>query len=70
MIDKPETAKDRIILALDVDNLKEAEDLVRELKDYVGYFKIGLPLSCFGKKLYLCKMNRRMSETQRLIFIL
>lgn len=44
MIDKPETAKDRIILALDVDNLKEAEDLVRELKDYVGYFKIGLPL--------------------------
>ncbi len=44
MIEKPETAKDRIILALDVDNLKEAEDLVRELKDYVGYFKIGLPL--------------------------
>ena len=44
MIDKPKTAKDRIILALDVDNLKEAEELVRELKDYVGYFKIGLPL--------------------------
>ena len=41
---KPETAKDRIILALDVDDLKEAEDLVLELKDYVGYFKIGLPL--------------------------
>lgn len=44
MIEKPNTAKDRIILALDVDNLKEAEDLVKELKDYVGYFKIGLPL--------------------------
>lgn len=44
MIEKPQTAKDRIILALDVDNLKEAEDLVKELKDYVGYFKIGLPL--------------------------
>ena len=44
MIDKPKTAKDRIILALDVDNLKEAEDLVKELKDYVGYFKVGLPL--------------------------
>ncbi len=44
MIDKPLTAKDRIILALDVDNLKEAESLVKELKDYVGYFKIGLPL--------------------------
>ena len=41
---KPLCAKDRIILALDVDNLKEAEELVRELKDYVGYFKIGLPL--------------------------
>lgn len=41
---KPNCAKDRIILALDVDNLKEARELVRELKDYVGYFKIGLPL--------------------------
>ena len=44
MIEKPKTAKDRIILALDVDNLKEAHSLVNELKDYVGYFKIGLPL--------------------------
>ena len=44
MIEKPVEAKDRIILALDVDDLKEAEDLVKELKDYVGYFKIGLPL--------------------------
>jgi len=44
MIEKPLYAKDRIILALDTDNLKEAEDLVKELKDYVGYFKIGLPL--------------------------
>lgn len=41
---KPECAKDRIILALDVDTLEEARDLVNELKDYVGYFKIGLPL--------------------------
>lgn len=44
MIEKPQNAKDRIILALDVDSLEEAEELVRELKDYVGYFKIGLPL--------------------------
>ena len=44
MIKKPKEAKDRIILALDTDNLKEAHELVRELKDYVGYFKIGLPL--------------------------
>ena len=39
-----ELAKDKIILALDVDTLQDAEKLVDELKDYVGYFKIGLPL--------------------------
>lgn len=36
--------KDRIILALDVETLEEVESLVKELKDYVGYFKVGLPL--------------------------
>lgn len=41
---KPTSAKDRIILALDVDSLDEVKNLVNELKDYVGYFKIGLPL--------------------------
>lgn len=41
---KPSCPKDRIILALDVDTLEEVELLVNELKDYVGYFKIGLPL--------------------------
>ena len=41
---KPECPKDRIILALDVDTLDEVRELVIELKDYVGYFKIGLPL--------------------------
>lgn len=41
---KPTSAKDRIILALDVDTLEEVRELVLELKDYVGYFKIGLPL--------------------------
>ena len=43
-ITKPNNAKERIILALDIDNLEEAEKLVVELKDYVGYFKIGLQL--------------------------
>jgi len=43
-ISKPLDAKDRIVLALDVDDLEEAEKLVIELKDYVGYFKIGLQL--------------------------
>ena len=41
---KPISAKDRIILALDVDTLDEVKELVTQLKDYVGYFKIGLPL--------------------------
>jgi len=36
--------KDRIILALDVDSLRAAEDAVRLLKDHVGAFKIGFEL--------------------------
>lgn len=43
-IGKPECAKDRIILALDVNTVEEAEKLVVELKDYVGFFKVGLQL--------------------------
>ena len=35
-------AKDRIILALDVDTPEKASKLVKELKDCVGCFKIGL----------------------------
>jgi orotidine-5'-phosphate decarboxylase len=38
------TAKDRLILALDVDSESEALGLVAELKDSVGMFKIGLQL--------------------------
>ena len=37
-------AKDRIILALDVDSLEEARGLVQELKEHVGVFKVGLQL--------------------------
>ena len=43
-IEKPKTAKDRIILALDVDDFEEAKKLVQELKDYTGFFKVGLQL--------------------------
>ncbi len=35
------TAKDRIVLALDLDNDREALGLVSELKDAVGIFKVG-----------------------------
>jgi len=38
------TAKDRLVLALDVNTMEEAKELVCELKDYVGVFKVGLQL--------------------------
>lgn len=41
---KPESAKDRIILALDVDNIQDVVKYVDLLKDYVGFFKVGMPL--------------------------
>ena len=43
-IKKPETASERLILALDVDTLDEVEKYVKLLKDYVGFFKVGLQL--------------------------
>lgn len=39
-------AKDRIIVALDVDDLSKALDLVEELRIYTGLFKVGLELLC------------------------
>lgn len=56
---KPKSAKDRIILALDVDTLEEAEELVIELKDYVGFFKVGLQLftSCGFKPFDMIKKH-------------
>ncbi|MDI6736585.1 MAG: orotidine-5'-phosphate decarboxylase [bacterium] len=38
------TPKERLIVALDVDNLKEATRLVNQLIDYVGVFKVGAQL--------------------------
>ena len=35
------TARKRLVLALDVDDFKKAEELVDELSDYIGTFKIG-----------------------------
>src|SRR4030067_1349407 len=37
-------AKDKLIFALDVDSIKEAEDWVLKLKDCVGIFKVGKEL--------------------------
>lgn len=44
MITKPKTARDRLVLPLDVNTMEEAKALVTELKDYVGVFKVGLQL--------------------------
>ena len=41
---KPLNSKDRIILALDVDNMEEVIKYTEMLKEYVGFFKVGLPL--------------------------
>ena len=43
-IDKTKEPKDYIILALDVDSMDEAKKIVRDLKDKVFMFKVGLPL--------------------------
>jgi len=44
MIAKHKCARDRLVLALDVNTMEEARELVTELKDYVGVFKVGLQL--------------------------
>ena len=52
-------AKDRIILALDVDTIEEVEKYVNLLKDYVGYFKVGLQLftSCGFEAVEVIRKN-------------
>ncbi|OGI00386.1 MAG: orotidine 5'-phosphate decarboxylase [Candidatus Melainabacteria bacterium GWF2_37_15] len=44
MIGKPKNARDKLVLPLDVNTMEEAKELVTELKDYVGVFKVGLQL--------------------------
>jgi orotate phosphoribosyltransferase len=46
--EKLERAKERLVLALDVDNLDKALDLVNRLSPFVGIFKIGLELITAG----------------------
>ena len=41
---KHSSAREKLVLALDVDDFKSAEGLVDKLKDYVGVFKIGSQL--------------------------
>ncbi len=57
--DKSIETKDRIILALDVDTLEDVEKYVSLLKDYVGYFKVGLQLftSCGFEAVEVIRKN-------------
>lgn len=43
MVDKPKTKKDRLIVALLTDSMKEAEKMVRLLKEDVNIFEVGAP---------------------------
>ncbi len=54
---KPILAKDRIILALDFDSIEDVIKYVDLLKDYVGYFKVGLQLftACGFKSVEVIK---------------
>lgn len=36
--------KEKIVLALDVDSVEQAKELITELQDYVGVFKVGLQM--------------------------
>ncbi len=45
-------AKDRLIVALDVDTFEEAEGLIEKLSSEVDIFKVGIaPFTAFGEKL-------------------
>lgn len=52
-------AKDRLIVALDVDTKEEVEYLVNELKDDIGMFKVGLQLyTSMGSEIITYIKNR------------
>lgn len=44
MIQNPQNAKSRLMIALDVDSREKAEEWVHKMKLHVGYFKVGLQL--------------------------
>lgn len=50
--------KERLILGLDVPALAEAEEIVEELRDRVGLFKIGLELFCAAGPAAIAMVHR------------
>ena len=41
-----EKIKEKLVLALDVEDIEDAKSLVDELSPYIGCFKVGLQLFC------------------------
>jgi len=56
------TARERLVLALDVDDFKKAEQLVGKLSDYVGVFKIGSQLFTAEGAKVVNMINERGSK--------
>ncbi len=56
------TVKERLVLALDVDDFKKAEELVGKLSDYVGVFKIGSQLFTAEGAKVVNMINERGSK--------
>lgn len=54
--------KEKIVLALDVDNVEKAKELIVELKDYVGVFKVGLQLYTGCGEQIIQFMNEQGAE--------
>ena len=55
-------AKDRLIVALDVDTKDEAEALIAQLHDVVGYFKVGMQLFYSAGAEIIDLIHRRDSK--------
>jgi orotidine-5'-phosphate decarboxylase len=63
---KPQSPRDRLIVALDVADVAEAEALVVELGDAVTFYKIGMELAYGGEGLMLV---RRLAEARKQVFL-
>ena len=46
MIKIDEKIREKLVLALDVEDINEAKELVATLSPYIGTFKVGLQLFC------------------------
>jgi orotidine-5'-phosphate decarboxylase len=64
--DKPIPARERLIMALDLPDIGEAQDLVRELGDSVIFYKVGMELFMSGDYFGFIEW---LKERQKKIFV-